>query len=128
VLNTWIGGTLVAVAVIFWLASLMSYDPSGLRVDWSAHLLIPYMPRFGIALGLFALCQLIGWGLVGAISPLLRPETAISSGVIVAPCCSASSMPPVGSSCPDATCRKAATESGKTITENEMTRDAPLWG
>jgi hypothetical protein len=34
VVNTWIGGTLLAVAVTFWVASVMSYDPSGLRVDW----------------------------------------------------------------------------------------------
>jgi hypothetical protein len=53
-----------------------------LRVNWSAHVLIPYMPKTGIGLGLFALCQLIAWGLVGAISPFLRPETAISSAVI----------------------------------------------
>lgn len=82
VLSTWVGGTLVAVAVIYWLASVMSYDPSGLRVDWSAHVLIPYMPKIGIALGLFTLCQLIGCGLVGAIAPILRPETAIRSAVI----------------------------------------------
>jgi len=60
----------------------MSYGPAGRRVDWSAHEVIPYMPRFGIALGLFTLCQLISWGLVGAISPLLRPETAINSAMI----------------------------------------------
>ncbi len=82
VLSTWIGGTLLGVAVIFWIASLMSYDPSGARIDWSAHLLIPYMPRLGIALGLFTLCQLVASGVVGAIAPILRPETAISSALI----------------------------------------------
>ncbi len=82
VVNTWIGGTLVAVAVIFWLVSVMSYDPSALRVDWSAHALIPYAPRLGIGVGLFTLCQLVASGLVGAIAPLLRPETAIQTAVI----------------------------------------------
>jgi hypothetical protein len=82
VFNTWIGGTLLAVAVIFWIASLLSYDPSGLRVDWSAHALIPYRPLFGIGLGLFTVCQLVAWGLVGAISPILRPETAIGSALV----------------------------------------------
>jgi hypothetical protein len=82
VLNTWIGGTLLAVAVTFWLASVVSYDPSGSRIDWSAHVLIPYMPRTGIALGLFMFCQLVAWGVVGAIAPILRPETAISSAVV----------------------------------------------
>jgi hypothetical protein len=83
VFNTWIGGTLLAVAVTFWVASVMSYDPSGSRVDWSAHVLIPYLPKTGIALGLFTLCQLVAWGVVGAVSPILRPETAISSAVVV---------------------------------------------
>jgi hypothetical protein len=82
VFNTWIGGTLLAVAVIFWLASLLSYDPSGSRVDWSAHVLIPYMPKTGIAVGLFFLCMLVSSGVVGAISPILRPETAIGSALI----------------------------------------------
>jgi hypothetical protein len=81
VINTWIGGTLLAVAVIFWLASLLSYDPSGLRVDRPAHVLIPYLPKTGIALGLFTLCQLVAWGVVGVISPILRPETAIGSAL-----------------------------------------------
>jgi hypothetical protein len=81
VFNTWIGGTLVAVAVIFWLASVMSYDPSGHRVDWSTHVLVPYMPKTGIGLGLFTVCQLVAWGLVGAISPILRPETAVQSAI-----------------------------------------------
>jgi hypothetical protein len=81
VFNTWIGGTLLAVAVTFWLASVMSYDPSGSCVDWSAHMLIPYLPKTGIALGLFTLCQLIACGLVGVISPFLRPETAIGSAL-----------------------------------------------
>src|SRR5947208_39792 len=62
VLSTWVGGTLLGVAVIYWISSVLSYDPSGSRVDWSAHLLIPYMPRVGIALGLFMLCQLIASG------------------------------------------------------------------
>jgi hypothetical protein len=44
--------------------------------------LIPYMPKTGVALGLFTLCQLITWGLVGAIAPILRPETAIGSAVV----------------------------------------------
>jgi len=82
VLSTWVGGTVLGVAVIFWIASLFSYNPSGSRVDWSAHLLIPYMPKTGIALGLFMLCQLIACGVVGAIAPILQPETAIGSALI----------------------------------------------
>jgi hypothetical protein len=60
----------------------LNYDPSGSKVDWSAHVLIPYMPRAGIALGLFTFCQLIAWGVVGAIAPILRPETAIRSALM----------------------------------------------
>ena len=82
VLNTWIGGTLLGVAVISWMASVMNYSPNGSRVDWSAHRLIPYMPKTGIAVGLFCLCMLVSSGVVGAVAPILRPETAISSAVI----------------------------------------------
>lgn len=81
VISTWVGGTLIGVAVIFWIASVLSYNPNVARVDWSAHMLIPFHPKTGIALGLFTLCQLIAWGLVGAISPILHPETAIRGAV-----------------------------------------------
>src|SRR5712691_9697666 len=45
VFNLWIGGTLLGVSAIFWIASLLSYDPSGLRYDPSGHVLIPYAPK-----------------------------------------------------------------------------------
>jgi hypothetical protein len=59
--------------------ALVQLDGSILNVALSQ---IPYRPKTGIALGLFTLCQLVAWGLVGAISPILRPETAISSAVV----------------------------------------------
>jgi hypothetical protein len=40
------------------------------------------MPRAGLAIGLFALCMLVSCGVWGAISPILRPEVAISGAVI----------------------------------------------
>jgi len=82
VLATWIGGTLVAVAVIFWIASVLDYDPSGRWVDWSGHILIPYWPRLGIALGLFGVCVLVSSGAVGATAPVLHREVAIRAAVI----------------------------------------------
>jgi hypothetical protein len=82
VLGTWIGGTLVGVSVIFWIASALSYNPSASRVDWSGHLIVPYWPRLGIALGLFGLCILVALGVVGAIAPILRREAAICAAVI----------------------------------------------
>jgi hypothetical protein len=57
VFNLWIGGTLTAVCVIFFLASVLSYPSSGTSIDPSGHLLIPFAPRFGLALGLFFLCR-----------------------------------------------------------------------
>jgi hypothetical protein len=82
VINTWLGGTLTAVCVIFFIASVLGYPSPGASIDPSGHLLIPFMPRFGIALGLFTLCMFIASGLVGAIAPILRPEVAIRSAVI----------------------------------------------
>lgn len=82
VLSTWIGGTLVGVSVIFWIASVLDYDPSGRRVDWSGHVLVPYWPRLGIALGLFGICMLVACGVVGAIAPLLGREFAIRTAGI----------------------------------------------
>jgi hypothetical protein len=82
VLITWIGGTLIGVSVIFWIASVLGYDPARARTDWSGHLIVPYWPRFGIALGLFGVCMLVASGVVGAIAPVLRPEMAIRAAVI----------------------------------------------
>jgi hypothetical protein len=82
VFNLWIGGTLTAVCVIFFIASVLGYPSPDAKIDPSGHLLIPFMPRFGIALGLFSLCMFIASGLVGAIAPILRPEVAIRSAVI----------------------------------------------
>jgi hypothetical protein len=64
------------------LASVMT-DPSGLRVDWSANVLIPYMLRTRIALGFFDLCQLVACELVGVIASILRlmPRSAAPSSV-----------------------------------------------
>jgi hypothetical protein len=91
VMATWIGGTLVGVAVIFWLYSVLGYDLSGSRVDWSGHVIVPYWPRLGIALGLFGLCMLISSGVVGTIAPILRREVAISAArSFVTPCYSRS--------------------------------------
>jgi hypothetical protein len=77
----WAGGSVLVVAVLFFLSSAFDYPPAGVRIVADAHLLIPFMPRTGLAVGLFTLCQLVACGLVGAISPVLRPEIAIESAV-----------------------------------------------
>jgi hypothetical protein len=82
VFNLWIGGTLTAVCVIFFIASVLGYPSPDAKIDPSGHLLIPFMPRFGLALGLFCLCQFVASGLWGAISPILRPEVAIRGALI----------------------------------------------
>ena len=40
------------------------------------------MPRAGLAIGLFCLSMLVSSGVVGAIAPILRRETAINSAVV----------------------------------------------
>ena len=82
VINTWLGGTLTAVCVIFFIASVLGYPSPGANIDPSGHLLIPFAPRFGLAFGLFCLCQFAASGIWGAISPILRPEVAIRGALI----------------------------------------------
>jgi hypothetical protein len=82
VFNLWIGGSLTAVCVIFFIASVLGYPRPGASIDPSGHLLIPFMPRLGLALGLFCLCEFVSSGLVGAVAPILRREVAILSAVI----------------------------------------------
>jgi hypothetical protein len=82
VLATWIGGTLVGVSVIFWINSVLSCNPARARVDWSGHILVPYWPHLGIALGLLGLCTLVACGVVGAIAPVLRREIALRAAFI----------------------------------------------
>jgi hypothetical protein len=82
VINTWVGGTLTAVCAIFFIASVLSYPSPGAKIEPSGHLLIPFMPRFGLALGLFCLCEFVACGVIGAIAPILRREVAIRSALI----------------------------------------------
>ena len=51
VFNTWVGGTLTAVCAIFFIASVLGYPGPDARIDPSGHLLIPFMPRFGLCAG-----------------------------------------------------------------------------
>ena len=81
VLAFWIGCTLTAVAVISFIASAMSYPRPGAAIDPSGHLLIPFAPRAGLAVGLFGLCMLVSCGCWGAISPILRPDVALSGAL-----------------------------------------------
>jgi hypothetical protein len=83
VIGLWLGGTLTAVAAMFWLYSVLGYPSPGAAIDPSGHLLIPFAPRAGLAIGLFALCMLIASGIWGAIAPILRPEVA---GALITGC------------------------------------------
>ncbi len=85
VLSFWIGASVTATGVISWLYSVLSYPRPDAQIDPSGHLLIPFMPRAGLAIGLFALCVLVSSGVWGAASSILRPEVAIS-GALVSGC------------------------------------------
>lgn len=82
VIGLWIGGTLVAVAAISFIASALSYPRPSVAIDPSGHMLIPFEPRAGLAIGLFALCMLVSTGVWGAAASILRPEVAISGALI----------------------------------------------
>jgi hypothetical protein len=82
VLAFWLGGSVTATAVISFIASAMSYPRPGMPIDPTGHLLIPFMPRLGIAAGLFTLSMLVACGVVGAFGPVLRREVAIRAAVI----------------------------------------------
>jgi len=82
VLGFWIGASVTATAVTSFIASAMSYPRPGAPIDPNGHVLIPYAPRSGLAIGLFALCMLVSCGCWGAIAPILRPEVAISGALI----------------------------------------------
>jgi len=81
-LSLWLGGTLTAVAVLFWLCALMGYPPAGALIDPSRTQVGPFMPRAGVAIGLFSLSMLVSCGCWGAISPILRPQVALSGALI----------------------------------------------
>jgi hypothetical protein len=81
-LRFWIAAGLTATGVLSFIASAMSYPRPGVIIDAGGHTLIPFMPRLGIAVGLFALSMLVASGVVGAIAPVLRPVVAIRSALI----------------------------------------------
>jgi hypothetical protein len=81
VVSVWLGGTTVAVSVIYWLYALLGYNPVGSRADMS-HRLIPYLPKTGIAVGLFGLCMLASCGVWGVIAAIIRPQVALAGAAI----------------------------------------------
>jgi len=81
VLNVWVTGTTLAVAVIYWLSSVLSYEPSGTRVDL-VHRFAPYLPKTGLAVGLFGLCMLVSCGLWGVFASFVRPQVTVAGAAI----------------------------------------------
>jgi hypothetical protein len=82
VIGLWLGGTLTAVAAIFWIYTVLGYPAPGAAIDPSGHLLVPFMPRAGLAIGLFAICMLVSCGVWGAASSILRPQVAVQGALI----------------------------------------------
>jgi hypothetical protein len=76
------GGTLTAVAVIFWLYSVLGYPPAGVTIDPRGHVLIPFMPRAGLAIGLLGLSMFVSCGVWGTMSPVLRRDIAVKGALI----------------------------------------------
>jgi hypothetical protein len=82
VLTFWVAASLTGAGALSFIASAMSYPRPGAVIDPGGHTLIPFMPRLGIAVGLFGLCMLVASGVVGAIAPVLRREVALRAAVI----------------------------------------------
>jgi hypothetical protein len=82
VVTFWIGASVTATAVISFVASVLGYPRPGTAIDPSGHLLIPFAPRFGLALGLFCLSLFVSCGCWGAIAPILRPQVAVLGALI----------------------------------------------
>jgi len=82
VLAFWIGASVTATAVVSFIATALSYPRPGARIDLTGHLLIPFAPRAGVAIGLFTLSMLVSCGCWGAIASILRPEVALSGALI----------------------------------------------
>ena len=78
----WIGASVTATAVIWFIASVLSYPRPGTAIDPTGHLLIPFAPRFGLALGLLCLSLFVSCGCWGAIAPILRPQVALLGALI----------------------------------------------
>jgi hypothetical protein len=82
VVTFWIGASVTATAVIWFIGSVLSYPRPGTAIDPSGHLLIPFAPRFGLALGLWCLSLLVSCGCWGAIAPIPRPQVALMGALI----------------------------------------------
>jgi hypothetical protein len=82
VIGLWIGGTLVAVAAISFIASALSYPRPRVAIDPTGHALIRFAPRAGLAIGLFCLSMLVSCGVWGTVAPILRPQVALSGALI----------------------------------------------
>jgi hypothetical protein len=82
VVTFWIGGSVTATAVIWFIGSVLSYPRPGTAIDPNGHLLIPFAPRFGVGLGLLCLSLLVSCGCWGAIAPILRPQVALMGALI----------------------------------------------
>jgi hypothetical protein len=82
VVSFWIGGSLLAVAGLYFVMSMAGYPSAGAIIDQTGHQLVPFAPRAGLVIGLFALCQLIACGVWGALAPLLRAQTALCGAAL----------------------------------------------
>jgi hypothetical protein len=82
VVSFWVAASLTATGVILFITSAMSYPRARATIDPAGHTLIPFMPRLGLAVGLFTLSMLVASGIVGAIAPILRREVAIRAAVV----------------------------------------------
>jgi hypothetical protein len=83
----WIGGTLMVVAVFYFIGAVFGYPPARVTIPPDAHLLIPFAPRFGLGIGLFCLSMLVSAGLWGVLAPLtttslVAPETVVGGALI----------------------------------------------
>jgi len=82
IVGLWLGGAVLASAVMNLLGSMLGYSPKPLNFDASGHELIPYDPRAGALLGAFALCMLAAFGIWGVLARVLPTGVALRGAVL----------------------------------------------
>ena len=87
IVGLWLGGAILASAVMNLLGSMLDYSPHPLNLNPEGHRLIAYDPRAGLILGGFTLCMLVAfgtWGLLARVLPIRHVlRGAVVTGIVL---------------------------------------------
>jgi len=82
IISLWLGGAVLASAVLNLLCSMLGYSPHPLNFDPSGHQLIAYDPQAGVLLGGFTLCMLVSCGIWGVLARVLPGGLALRGAIV----------------------------------------------